>query len=244
YLGREPPEGRRPRRPGSPAPRSATEGHAAPRWWRAPAAPGSSASSRPPSGCRPDRQRPPRWAGRCRAPGTGRSLEGPAPGGRRDEACSRGPAGCSEDALPCTNSFGPARMNRGQESLGPEGGAEAAAPYSMGLIATTLTSDFGGSQLVKGVVFYEYGSSSEIQGDSPAGRERLLVEVASGGQILHRNPQGFEEGHLVVGAASGDLALQHVAQLALDVGVVDRTVGAGEQEISGLGEQRLPAVGE
>ena len=63
-------------------------------------------------------------------------------------------------------------------------------------------------------------------------------------EILHGDPQRFEQGDLIVRPPAGDRAFEHLADLSENVGVGDRPLLAGEEEIAGLGEQRLPAVRE
>src|SRR3954452_9718109 len=71
---------------------------------------------------------------------------------------------------------------------------------------------------------------------------RLPVHVHPRRQILHGDPQRFEQRDLILRPPAGDLALEHLAHLAEDVTACGRPLLAGEEESASLGEQRRRAT--
>src|SRR5205814_4692183 len=74
--------------------------------------------------------------------------------------------------------------------------------------------------------------ASERNRDSGAGGERGTVDVVRGGEVLDRDPQRLEQRDVLVGEPAGRAVQQHVPELALDVLVTERSLGAADQEVA------------
>src|SRR6266508_2898315 len=85
-------------------------------------------------------------------------------------------------------------------------------------------------------------TASELNPQSRAGRERRPVDGMRGGQVLHREPQRFEQGDLMARPPPGDPPQKNVSDLSGDVLVPERAFGPGNQELSRLVERRFLSI--
>src|SRR5690348_6418747 len=84
--------------------------------------------------------------------------------------------------------------------------------------------------------------SAPFEPRAGAGLARAPVDGVGGGQVLDRHAERFVDGHVVARRAPGDVTQPDLADLAQEVGFLDRAVLLREQEIPRLVAARLPAV--
>src|SRR5262245_52391917 len=101
--------------------------------------------------------------------------------------------------------------------------------------AARISSRVGGSSARTPV-------ASEIDGDPPSLRAGARMDQVRRREVLDRDAQGLEEGHLARRAPAGDALEENVAQLADDVRSVDRALLHRDEDVARLRERRLAPI--
>ena len=86
--------------------------------------------------------------------------------------------------------------------------------------------------------------TSEIDrcpGTEPLG---FSIDMLGRSEILDREAQGLEQGHLVFRPPSDRLSNEYLADLGDDVVVRNGALGPSEEEVARLGEGRFPPIDE
>src|SRR5262245_28648380 len=85
-------------------------------------------------------------------------------------------------------------------------------------------------------------TSPEVDELADPRASRFGVDVLRRGEVFDRETYGLEESNVVRRLAAGDLAGQHLTELADDVRVIDGAVGSGQEDVAGFLQRGLAMI--